>query len=35
MVLAAAHYICKSEYNEVAFNTVLWILSVTVAFNRF
>ena len=35
MVLAAAHHIRKSEYKEVAFNLVLLILSVIVAFNRF
>jgi uncharacterized membrane protein len=35
MVLAAAHHIPKSEYKEVIFNSILFILSAVVAFYRF
>ncbi len=35
MVLAASHHIRKNEYMEVLLNTVLFILSVLVAFYRF
>jgi uncharacterized membrane protein len=35
MVLAASHHIRKGEYKELAFNTTLLILAITVAIYRF
>jgi hypothetical protein len=35
MILAAAHHLPKKEYKEVAFNTILLVLSAIVAIYRF
>ena len=35
MILAARHYISKSEFKEMIFNTILFVLLVIVAIYRF